>query len=131
MSVCHQWILKPHDVEDDARPGCLVVCLHFGSHLRLFVRLHGLVVWNATFWSNYTLHDKLRDKVRRIRVILFTERNDFPHWFLVPVGEVAANDRCLVESRDEVIISPVLFILLLVVIPDCGVLHFTYFTNAW
>ena len=106
MGVCHQWVLEFHEVQDNAGPLRLIIVFQLSLYKILFVWFQRLVVRCAALWSNDTLYDKLRNKVRRIYIVFAAVRDDLSHWSLMPVSEITADDRRLVEGGYEVIVGP-------------------------
>ena len=70
MGVCHQRVLELHDVQDDAGPLFLIIVCELGIYKILLMWFQRLVIRRAALWPNDALHDKLRNEVRRIYIVL-------------------------------------------------------------
>ena len=130
MGVCHQRVLELHDVQDDTGPLFLIIVYELGIYKILLMWFQRLVIRLGALWSNDALHDELWNEVRRICIVLAAVGDNLPHWSLMPVSEVTADDGCLVERWNEVIASPMLLILLFVVFSHSWMLHLAELANS-
>ena len=83
MSIGYQWVFKPQDLHDNARPVVLVILgfsvIHDFLLLWPDLHIHSL--------SDKPLLEAQVEDIRRIRVIIFTEWHDLSHILVVPPVE--------------------------------------------